>query len=61
MYILVVSFRNGSVSYTGPFPTKGRAEQYARSCEAEFGANIKWHTVPLVVPYAVVSSVKWRE
>lgn len=59
MWLLVVGHINGSVDYYGPFPSLDRAIKYANAGE-DFKKS-RWHAVPLVIPYSVVSSVYWRD
>jgi hypothetical protein len=63
MYIVIISHINGSVEYHGPFPTRTRAETYGHIAEAELIAakrTVRWHVVPLVIPYSVVQEIRWR-
>lgn len=64
MYLVVIGFQNGDVDYCGPFPTRTRAEQYGRAAQHDYmterRVKIRWHTVPMSVPYSVVKDIVWR-
>lgn len=47
-YIIRVIFEDQSVSYHGPFLTKGRAERYAND-----GAIVDFVIEPLVIPHHI--------
>lgn len=59
MYIIVAGWRNGSVTYFGPFPNRNRAEKYAESLP-ESENYVRHHVAQLVGAHNVIREIHWK-
>lgn len=54
MHLLVVSYKNGSVDYFGPFPTFFRANEYGLALAAvKKESYARHHVVNLILPHTM--------
>lgn len=64
MYLLIAyNFKTyGDTCYFGPFPTRARAIEYAKSAGYERGINEReggYKIVPLIIPF--VCNITWKD
>lgn len=57
MFVLILCFRNGEVTYHGPFKSEERATEYGRAFAqldrglANHRALARWFVKPLIAPF----------
>jgi len=50
MYIIVVGYIDGHVSFIGPFENEEAGKQYCVMLCEQYSSIYRWHVVPLIHP-----------